>query len=334
MTIKPRFPHPPAPRPALLAALVLLCGSPALRVAAQEPVIERELNFLLPIGELERLLASEPFQIIDWRGARRPEDRTQRVTLAFDDSVIVTAQWAAAPRGGGTFNNQPRYELAAYAVQKLFLDEPEYVVPPTVIRAFPLAFVQEHVPGMRATFNEAPGSVVVALQYWLLAVRPDNVWDVRRARADSVYARHMANLNILTYIINHADANIGNVLISESLDNPRVYAVDNGVAFASQPSDRGDFWRHLHVERVPRRTLDRLRSVTRADLDRALGVLAEFEVRDGVLVQVEPGQNMSTGRGVRRSDQRIQFGLTSTEIRGVEQRIRSLLREANGRQIF
>jgi hypothetical protein len=325
-------------RTAAASALYCVLAVNAL-IALPQPVTAQQearsqLNFLLPVEEIEQLLTDGEFRIIDWRGARKPEDRTQRVAIAFDDTVVFSVQWANAPKNGATFNNQPRYELAAYVLQKMFLDPDDYVVPPTVIRSFPLDFVRAQVPEVRPTFDEAPASVLVALQYWLLAVTPDNVWDAQRARRDSVYARHFGNLNVLTYIINHGDSNTGNVLLSESTTNPRVYAVDNGVAFTSMPSDRGFIWRDLLAERLSRATVERLRTITRADLDRALGVLVEFEIRDGQLVAVEPGANMGTGRGVRRSRNRVQLGLTSQEIQGVERRIRALLRESNGMQLF
>jgi hypothetical protein len=325
---------PPAPaqrsarrlQAAFIAALLLSTAAP--------PAAAQDLNFTLPVQVLEQKLRSEPFTILDWRGARRPEDRTQRIALTFEDSATILAQWATAPSNGGTFNNQPRFELAAYEIQKLFLDEGEYVVPPTTIRAFPLEFVREYVPGVKPTFQEAPASVVAALQYWLTGVRPDNFWNPARARSDTVYARHIGNLNILTYLINHNDSNVGNFLISESEESPRVFAVDNGVAFSSQPSNRGSVWRELNVTRLPRHTVERLRTLKRADLERVLGVLVEFRIEDGHLVPVEPGANMSAGRGVRRSADRIQFGLTSQEIRQIDQRLHDLLRMANGMPLF
>lgn len=308
-----------------LAALVLLT------VAAVAPMTARaaaqDLNFLLPAAETERRLQEEPFQIIDWRGARAPGDRTQRAALTFVDSIVMPIKWATAPENGSAFNNEPRYELAAYALQKMFLGVDEYVVPPTVIRAFHLSFVQEHAPLTRPTFREAPYSVVAALQYWLGGVTPDDFWDRDRATADSVYARHIGNMNVLTVLIRHNDSNVGNFLISQGPDNPRVFAVDNGVSFDSPPSDRGYYWRSMRVQRLSAGTVERLRAITREDLERVLAVLVEFEVSDGLLIGVDPGENMNPGRGVRRSPERIQFGLTTREIRGVENRLRDLLRQ-------
>jgi hypothetical protein len=317
-------------RRALRLALVL-CAAPA---AAPAPATAQQYyNILHPAAEIEQRLKSRPFTIVDWRGSRAEGDRTQRVLLSFEDSVIMLAKWATAPVNGEAFNNEPRYEVAAYEIQKLFLDEPEYVVPPTLLRALPIDFVHEQVPRARPTFREAPGSVVVALQYWLIGVTPQNFWDPQRANTDDLYARHVGNFNILTYLIRHSDSNIGNFLISDAADDPRVFSVDNGVAFRSQESNRGTTWRDLQVRRLPRHTVDRLRQVTREELERTLAVLAEYEIHDGQLVAVAPGPNPAPSRGVRRSRERIQFGLTAREIREVETRLRQLLRQIDAGRI-
>jgi hypothetical protein len=289
-------------------------------------------NFALPVPQIEARLRSDSFTILDWRGSRRAEDRTQRAVLMFDDSVMLTIKWASAPRNGGRFNNQPRYEAAAYEIQKLFLEQNDYVVPPTIMRTFPLEFVTRQVPDQEATFERAPKSVVAALQYWLRDVQPDNFWQPSRVEMDTLYARRIANFNILTYLIGHRDSNVGNYLISVDPTDPRVFAVDNGISFGSEPGNRGEVWKDMMVRHLPRSTVARLELIRREDLERTLGVLAEFQIRDGELVPVEPGENLSRNRGVRTSDDRIQFGLTAREIREVEQRLNQLVRDANGRR--
>lgn len=289
-------------------------------------------NLALPVSEIESRLRSADFSILSWRGSRMPEDRTQRAVLMFEDSTMLEAKWASAPRGGGRFNNEPRYEAAAFEIQKLFLDEADYVVPPTIIRSFPLEFVAAQVPDQRATFGQAPGSVVTALQYWLMEVFPRDFWQPDRLERDTLYARRIANFNILTYLIGHGDSNLGNYLISLNPLDPHVYSVDNGVSFESPPSNRGEEWKEMRVDRLPRSTVERLAAITREDLERVLGVLVEFQIRDGVLVPVESAENFSRNRGVRTTDDRVQFGLTSREIRAVEQRLNRLVRDANGRR--
>jgi hypothetical protein len=293
------------------------------------PANAQDRNVVFPVAEVETRLASTPFSILEWRGSRAVVDRTHRVVLAYEDGSSMIAKWATAPPNGTEFNNEPRYELAAYVVQQFFLDPDEYVVPPTVIRAIPLGLLREQVPQASATFAAAPRSALVCLQYWLSAVTPDNFWDRERARTDSLYARYVGNFNILTYVIRHSDANVGNYLISQDAERPRVFVVDNGVAFESLESQRGTQWRGILVERLPRSTIERLRGITREQLVERLGVLAEFEIRDGTLVPVTPGPNLSRGRGVRSNRRRIQFGLTETEIRGVERRIQTLISQAD-----
>ncbi len=305
---------------------LLIAGMVVAAVAGLAPAraIAQDWNFILPIPEIEERLRGETFAILGWNGSRRPDDRTQRVQLGFADGSIMVVKWANSPPGGSRFNNEPRYELGAYEVQKLFLDETEYVVPPTVIRSFPREDVEAEVPDVPRTFRDAE-SILVVLQYWLGSVAPHGVWDPARMQKDTLYARHMGNLNVLTYLIHHSDSNVGNFLISVNPESPRVFAVDNGIAFRSPPSDRGHEWRNLRVDRVSERTIERLRSLTQDDLDRALSVLAEFENREGVLVPVEPGENLARHRGVRRSGARVQFGLTASEIRDIEVRRTRLL---------
>lgn len=323
-----RIPPRGARVPHVLACAIVLLAALQDRAAAQDQ------NIMLSIAEIETRLRDQPFRVLDWRGSRRPEDRTQRVTIAFEDSTVMRIKWANAPANGGAFNNQPRYEAAAYEIQKLFLEEDEYVVPPTLLRAFPIDYVREQMPEVKPTFENARGSVLVALQYWLGSVTSQNFWVPERARTDTAYARRIGNFNILTFLIRHSDANVGNYLISTAPEKPRVFSVDNGIAFSSNDSDRGTHWRELNVERFPRTTIERLSRVTREQLEQALGVLAEYEVRAGTLVPVAPGPNLGRNVGVRRTDDRVQLGLTTNEIREVYNRINELLRTANGRRLF
>jgi hypothetical protein len=299
-----------------------------LALALPAGVAAQDANFVIPILDIEEHLRDLPFEILDWQGSRAPGDRTQHVILGFDDDSVLRVKWANAEPGASTFNNQPRYEAAAYEIQKLFLEPDEYVVPPTVLRAFPIDYVDARIPGTRRTFRNAE-SVLVALQYWLSYVTPENFWDPARAAEDTLYARHIGNMNLLTYLIRHNDANVGNFLISESAENPRVFSVDNGVAFRAPESDRGHEWRELQVRRLPRASIERLRALSEDDLHGALGVIAEYRIENGQLLPVPPGENLSPGRGVRQQDERVQLGLTSLEIRQIEQRRRTLLRNVD-----
>ena len=297
------------------------------------PARAQDGNVLLPVSEIEKRLREQPFDIFDMRGSRFEDDRTQRVLLGFPDSVLLLVKWAKAPRRGGfTFNNEPRYEAAAYEFQKLFLDERDYVVPPTFIRAVALDFYRKLQPDVAPTFGNA-SSIIVVLQYWLSQVTGKNVHDDKRFEEDPRYAKYLANTNVFSYLVRHSDSNSGNFLVSTDSANPRVFAVDNGVAFGFASSDRGTDWRELRVKRVPKATIDRLRAVTKEDLKTALGVVAQFQIQaDKSLVEVPRTKNISPGLGVRNKDNVVQFGLTEREISDIDRRIRWLIeRVDNGK---
>lgn len=286
-------------------------------------------NILQPVDTIEARLEEGLFQVVDERGSRFEGDRTSRVALAFPDGEMMVVSWARAPRGGEEFNNSPRYELAAYEIQKLFLDEPEYVVPPTVLRAFPREWYRRLEADVPATLSQAD-AVVVELQYWLFSVTDEEFWDPDRFEADTAYARNFGNFNILTYLIRHNDANVGNFLVSTIPDNPRVFSVDNGLAFASRVSDRGARWRNLRVDRVPAHTVERLRALTPEQLTRHMETLAQFRIReDGEMVSTEITENLDRGRGIRVRDEVVQFGLTEREIDAVWRRIERLLSDVD-----
>jgi hypothetical protein len=314
------FPDQPFFLLAGLAVVLLALAPPASPAAA-------EGNFEYSVAYIEgRLNASV---VVREAAQARPEiegDRSARVVLAGSEGERdMDAHWKPVAPPGRGFNNEPRYELAAYRLQKLFLEECEYVVPPVVLRALPADEYRQLRGIARPPTIRGTNSVLFMLSYWVQNVTNRDPWDPARFAADPRYARHWGNLNILTHLIDHKDANIGNLLISRNPDDPRVFAVDNDVAFGSEVSDQGDTWRRLQVDRLPQRTVERLRGVSREDLDRALGVVAEFQVVNGLLQPVDPGANLSPRNALRTTGDRVQFGLTSVEIGAVKRRIERLL---------
>lgn len=328
---EPQTVHPKRRTPTAVVALLatLLVG-----LFAGQPVAAQDANVLLPIDSIETLLRVAPFQILASQGTRFGDsrDRTQRVTLSFADSALIAAKWAEAPIGGEAFNNEPRYEMAAYEVQKLFLEPKDYVVPPTIMRSFPLEWYKAHIGKAQPTFSGTT-SVLVLLQYWLFNVTADSVWNKDRFARDTAYARHFADLNILTYLIHHNDSNLGNLLISADASNPRVFAVDNGLAFGSQASDRGTKWHNLLIKRLPKATVARLRTIKQADLDRLL-VLAQFQIgADDALMPVPATAPDNRNGGVTRQHDVIQFGLTAREVNGLQHRLQKLLKDVDAGKI-
>ncbi|MFQ5707737.1 MAG: hypothetical protein ACE5HO_09830 [bacterium] len=311
-----------------LRAILFWGGSLAVLL----PVFAQDSNIRLPIEEIEQRMMYQPFEIFRFRDARFEGDITKRGILRWPDGTVMQVKWKRSAPGGWAVNNQPRYEIAAYELQKLFLDPQEYVVPPTCGNSLPLAQYREIEPDVKPTFKNTD-SVFFVLQYWLEEVTQGKIYDKKRFKSDSTYARHLGNMNILSYLIKHNDSNVGNFLISTDPANPRVFAVDNGLAFGNLESNRGVEWRRIRVKRLPLKTVDRLRTVAEEDLTQTLGVVAQFEIKEGRLMPAQPTENLNPNKGVRVSKRFIQFGLTRSEIRGVSDRMRKLLKRVDSGKI-
>jgi hypothetical protein len=297
--------------------------------------VPQDSNVLYPVTYIEERLRTPDLEILTMEAPRDPDfvERSRRVTLGGSEAEPpMEAHWKPVAPPGQGFNNEPRYALAAYRFQRMFLDEPEYVVPPTVLRAMAIEEYRRLLPARSPTIRGTQ-SVLFLLTSWVqnLASIIEDPARPELLERDERAARHFANANIFTHLIDHKDANPGNVVVSMDLLNRRVFAVDNDVAFRSgEPEhDKGDRWRHLHVNRLPAATIERLRTITRQQLDRELGVVAEFRIVDGFLVPSEPGSNLNPGRGLRVTRERVQFGLTTGEINDLERRIRNLLRQVD-----
>ena len=159
--------------------------------------------------------------------------------------------------------------------------------------------------------------VLCVVQYWLQNVtNPPDILDMNKFDTDAVYARHIGQLNVFTFLIEHRDSNQGNFLISKAEQGPRVFSIDHGVAFASLDSDRGTAWLELRVDRLPKDTIERVRRLTKDELTAKLGVLGQWELRDGHYVPVEPTANMGANRGVRIRDGIVQMGHARGDLGG------------------
>jgi hypothetical protein len=306
---------------ALLIALLALVTT----AAAQDANITR------PVAELEALLAAEPLEIVQAEISRPKAkgDITLRADVSFGGAPPLRVKLRRAEPGADSFNNVPRYEIAAYELQKLFLDPAEYVVPPTALRMVPLADFARFAPRAARTFPAAD-QVLGVVQYWLsdITVIAD-VYNPARFATDPAYARHIGQLNVLTYLVRHRDSNVGNFLLGKDEVGARVFSIDHGVAFASEESDRGDLWKDLRVNRLPADTVQRLRSVTPQVLADRLGVLAQWRLEGSRYVSVANGANLAANRGVRRVGNSLQMGLTSSEIVSVHRLLTKLLEQVD-----
>jgi hypothetical protein len=303
----------------LITAALLL--APVATAAAQDA------NITQPVAELERLLAAEPLEIVQAEISRPKAkgDITLRAEVSFGGAPALRVKLRKAEPGADTFNNVPRYDLAAYELQKLFLDPHEYVVPPTALRMVPLADFAKHSPDVARTFSAAD-QVLAVVQYWLNDIKViADVYNPTRFAADPVYARYIGQLNVLTYLIRHRDSNVGNFLVGKAETGARVFSIDHGVAFASEDSDRGELWKDIRVNQLPADTVERLRQVTPQLLAERLGVLAQWRLEGRSYVPVASGENLRENLGVRRRGNDLQMGLTASEIREVHRQLTKLL---------
>src|SRR5688572_5821976 len=291
----------------------------------------QDLNIPRPAEELERELATAPLKIVSAEISRPKAkgDITLKAELSFGGQPSYRVKLRRAEPGAEKFNNRPRYDLAAYELQKLFLDPDEYVVPPTALRTVPLAELLPYAPAAQATFTGAD-EVFVVLQYWLHEVKViDDVYDPGRFEEDFPYARNIRQLNVFTLLIAHGDSNVGNFLISTATSAARVFSIDNGVAFAFNNSDRGQLWKPIRVGRLPSETVMRLRGITKGDLERRLGVVGQWRPENGRWIAMPPGANFNASRGVRSEGNVVQMGLTRTEIADVWLRLTRLLKDVD-----
>lgn len=295
----------------------------------------QDANITQPVSELEQLLAAEPL-VITHAEISRPNakgDITLRADVSFGGAPPLRVKLRKAEPGANAFNNVPRYDVAAYELQKLFLDPAEYVVPPTALRMVPLADFAKYSPGVMRTFSAAD-QVLAVVQYWLSDIKVvADVYDPARFAVDPVYARHIGQLNVLTYLIKHRDSNLGNFLLGKAELGARVFSIDHGVAFASEDSDRGELWKDIRVDRLPADTVERLRKITPELLADRLGVLAQWRLEGRSYVPVAPGPNIAEGRGVRRDGNELQMGLSKSEIREVHRMLKNLLERVDDGKI-
>jgi hypothetical protein len=312
-------------------------GSDAWVSALSRPLPRApERNWPLPPADAEALMTSADGTV---RERERTDDGVtgaQRFTVHFPAARReIDLKWKAAPPGEvDGWNNSPRKELAAYIIQKWFLAPEAYVVPTAIGRCVRLDAYRELDPDAKPTL---PGTACVfgVLSLWLENVEvPEELFDASRFRREPAYARHLANFNLLAYVIDDRDTRPSNVLTSKDASNRRVFSVDNGISFGP---DFYNFlvnhWSEIRVPALPRDSIERLRQVT-AERARALTVVAQFQLdAQGMLRPVRAGAPIAPDRGVAFEAGTLQLGLTQQEIGHVLERVRSLLREVDERRI-
>jgi hypothetical protein len=315
-----RFDRPPAPR-------------------AAEPYP----NWPLPPDQAERVLGAAPIhRTVDVQraGSGVTGAERDRVVFIVDEGkhLEVILKWKLAPPGLDGPNNSPRRELAAYEIQKLFLDPEDWVVPTSAMRCPRLELVREHHPEFEPNVGGAQCGLGLTSLWMKNLTVPDVLYDEDRFRSDPTYAYFMSNFNLLTYLIGHKDGRKGNFLVSRDPARRQVFAVDNGVAF--DISYWGIWfnwfvpnWNRLRIPAVRKESVERLRGLRREDLDR-LDVVNQLERNeDGILLPVPPGPKLEPSKGVSERNGTLQFGLKQSEIDDIWRRIQDLLEAVDAERI-
>ena len=295
-------------------------------------------GFCAPALRIERLLRDRPFDVLAVRDTPHGVGGSKVLSLAFrGEALVIKAKWKEAKPGAEALDNDPRKEIAAWELQKILFAPDEYVVPPTVGRCIPVEQYDREVSERhrRPTFPGAGGCVFGVLSYWLEDVEELGGFSRERFGRDRRYRERVVALNVFAYVIDHRDARKSNFLVAKDENDPRMFAIDNGLAFSGLRNPAMYFvhnWSELRVPALSRSLVERLRRVTRADLDR-LAVVSQFELRDGQLVPVTPTAPLVPADGVRVRGDTVQLGLTTEEIDGVERRLRQLLGKVDTRQV-
>lgn len=291
--------------------------------------------------EVEQLLGGQ-LQILGMAPTPSGQQGAKILTLRAQvgaKSVVLRAKWRA--QSSASILNEPRKELAAHAVQKLFLDETELAAPPIVAHCFPLAEYRAFVPDEPASFGGID-CVLGFVSYWLESVRTatsarqegllsgpgEGFWDAELFERDRIYRGSAANTNLLTYVIRHGDPHNAQFLLQKTPQGLRTYVVDNSIAFRSVKNPiyfiRED-WSEIRVPRLPERTVKRLRALTDEDFA-DLATVNELERQGRQLVRVATSAPAKIDeKGMSWNGSRLRIGLTRGEIELVQSRIQNFL---------
>lgn len=294
-------------------------------------------------ADIERLLAGPDLQILGMDNTPSGLQGAKVLTLQGNlDGRTTTFRVKWRAQSTADVINEPRKELAAYAVQKLFLDDRELAAPPTAAYCFPLAEYQQFDSKEKRNFRGVD-CVFGFATYWLEGVKDvdsaredgwlskrntSGFWDPQLFERDAMYRASLSRCNLLTHIINHGDAHDNQLLFEQTPRGLRAYVVDNSVAFLSIKNPTMLFtedWSKIQVPSLPQQSIARLKNLTQRDLER-LRTIQRLELRNRRLTTQQPETDPpGEGKGIWWSDKTLRIGLTESEIELVWSRIRELL---------
>ncbi|HEY6078642.1 MAG TPA: hypothetical protein VIW29_07555 [Polyangiaceae bacterium] len=298
-----------------------------------------------PAAQVEKLLGDE-LEILSMADTPSGSQGAMLLTLrAPRHGTVLRVKWR--PQSGADVINEPRKELAACAVQRLFLEPDELVAPPTVAHCFALEKYRVHVPKAKPSFHSID-CVLGFASLWLEDVQSvggarkdgllspgDGIWDPGLFAKDALYRSSVGKANLLTYLINHGDAHSEQFMLERAPGGLRTYVVDSSIAFLSIKNPmlllRQD-WSSIQLPKLPPRPIQRLAKLTDADYARL--ACATTLVRHDRQLTTEhqphcaPGDTTMSWQG-----ERLRIGLSKSEIELVRQRVGELLQRPDLAQL-
>jgi hypothetical protein len=295
-----------------------------------------------PVLEVEAWLARADLEILGAAATPSGIQGARVLTLRAPGAlpVVFRAKWRV--HSTTTTRNSPRRELGAYAVQKIFLQPHEYVVPPAAPHCFALAPYRAVVDRQaRPTFRDTD-CVYGILSYWVEDVQSlrdaekagwfegeeEHALDRKLFEKNRVYRDSIAAVNLLAYAIDHADSHAKNFVITRDQAAPFVYSVDNSLSLGAPRNKKlapEHDWSRLRVPALPRSMIERLRGADVPGNLLRLRVVAELARRGPLLVVVPRGEAGPNRTGMGWAGDHLRIGLTEAEIAGVRTRIEGLL---------
>ncbi len=286
------------------------------------------------------------FEIVTDKRTAYGTSGARSVELKFPNAPgerkVIRFKWKDMPRKATTDataleaqNDSPRRQIAAYQIQKFFLDPEDYVVPPAFAYCVSLALHDERRAGTSRPTLPDSNCVLGLVQVWLLDVGfDDSLYEETRFVSDPTYAYYLANFNLYTYLIDFGDPKRSNFLVSKDPDRRQIFAPDNDISFGELLRlPLVDGWNVIFVPALRRDSIERLRKLRREDLDQ-LGVVAQLEKdASGTYRSVPPGENLYPNEGVRVAGDTVQLGLARFEIEAVWKRMQTLLARVDSGEI-
>jgi len=289
--------------------------------------------------EVERALADRDLQILGAGSTPQGIQGARVLTLASQGPsgrVVFRAKWRTFDSSDDL--NRPRKEVLAHAVQKLFLDPDQWVIPPAAGHCFPLESYRKTVDP-RALATYAPSTCVAGvLSYWMEGsqglddaegddwIPSEELQEIPREPDRGLYDS-VSDMNLACYLISHGDSHPQQFVVTREADASRVYVVDNSISFSAyrNPSLPKEYvWANILVPSLRKESIDRLRSLGREDLDR-LAAVEQYALEDGQLVAVPPSRpGKRTESAFRWVNNQLQMGLTHPEIVVIEERLIAL----------